>query len=256
MTQRHAIAIDTDNSPPRTARRLRWYVLLPLCCVGCLDSLPGKPTEADRYRRPDTIMDFATLYKQHCSGCHGADGTLGPAPPLNDSMFLTIISDAEIKQVLDHGRAGTPMPAMNQKQGGPLTDQQIEALIAGIREKWGAKSSATSESLPKYAVSVHANGQPVGDPIAGKQTFADSCASCHGEEGRGDHALNDRGFLGTISNQALRRIIITGRPDLGMPNYQEAGEESGAGKPLSSEDIDDLVALLSSWRSAETDESK
>ena len=32
--------------------------------------------------------------------------------------------------------------------------------------------------------------------------------------------MNEPDFLALVSDQALRRIIITGRPDLGMPNYR------------------------------------
>ena len=61
-------------------------------------------------------------------------------------------------------------------------------------------------------------------------------------------ALNDRAFLALISNQALRRIVITGRPDLGMPIYSDSDWRSPKFQPLTSEQIHDLVALLASWR--------
>ena len=75
-----------------------------------------------------------------------------------------------------------------------------------------------------------------------------------GENGRGEegsdvaNAIHEPAFLALISNQALRRIIITGRSDLGMPNF--AGKD---GRPddfstLTSPQIDDLVALLAQWR--------
>ena len=61
-------------------------------------------------------------------------------------------------------------------------------------------------------------------------------------------AINDRAFLALISDQALRRIIITGRHDLGMPNYAQTDGRPDDFKPLTSEEIDELVALLASWR--------
>ena len=60
------------------------------CCVGrsiCRESR-NRPT--DRCRRED-VMDFATLYATNCAACHGADGKLGPAPPLNDPLFRAIV---------------------------------------------------------------------------------------------------------------------------------------------------------------------
>ena len=72
-----------------------------------------------------------------------------------------------------------------------------------------------------------------------------------GAEGQGAEeagAINDRAFLALISDQALRRVIITGRRDLGMPDYSDSNWRSPKFKPLTSAEIDDLVALLACWR--------
>ncbi len=224
-------------------------LLLP---VGCLDALPGKPDPADRYQRPHSVLDFDVLYRQRCSGCHGSDGRLGPAPPLNDPLFLAICSDSDMKHTIVHGRSGTPMPSFAQQQGGPLTDKQIDALIAGIRATWGTASSTFEQPLPEYSIEKSAeNDAQVGDASVGLRNFAMYCAECHGMEGHGGDAagaLKDEAFLATISNQALRRIVITGRPDLGMPNFREMGESSSQSTPLSSKNIADLVALMGMWR--------
>ncbi len=62
----------------------------------------------------------------------------------------------------------------------------------------------------------------------GAMVFERACAGCHGPNGTGGErngatggAINAPAFLALISDQALRRIIITGRPDLGMPTYAE-----------------------------------
>jgi hypothetical protein len=51
-----------------------------------------------------------------------------------------------------------------------------------------------------------------------------------------------------ISDQALRRLVITGRPDLGMPDYRTQGERPEPFRPMSRQDVADVVALLASWR--------
>ena len=68
----------------------------------------------------------------------------------------------------------------------------------------------------------------------GAKVFARACAGCHGDRrrrasGDGDRrgAINDPAFLALISDQALRRIIITGRPDLGMPTFAERRRPPG-----------------------------
>ena len=64
-----------------------WSLLLgalALAAVAGCDSLPGKPKPEDRPIRPDQVTDFGKLFQANCSGCHGTNGTLGPAPPLNE----------------------------------------------------------------------------------------------------------------------------------------------------------------------------
>ena len=86
--------------------RWRLLTLLVVLTGGC--DVPGKPREADRPVPADQVKDFDALYGAHCAGCHGADGKLGPAPPLNDPLFLAIVPDAELRHVIAEGRAVTP----------------------------------------------------------------------------------------------------------------------------------------------------
>src|SRR5581483_9566076 len=167
--------------------------------------------------------DFKELYTLHCRGCHGPEGKLGPAPPLNDALFLAIVPDFELHRVIEYGRPDTPMPAFSQEQGGPLTLQQVEALIRGMRKEWSGKVTHT-KPLPVYRVAdAKLEGGASPSKEAGAKVFAQTCALCHGENG-GAGAINDPAFLALISDQALRRIVITGRPDLGMPDYASHDE--------------------------------
>ena len=233
------------------SRRLGLLMLAVL--PGCLESLPGKPDPDDRYRRPETVLEFDTLYRTRCSGCHGATGQHGPAPPLNDPLLLAICEDSDLTLAVSRGRPGTPMPAFGRDQGGPLTPEQINVIVTGIRRQWDRSTAAIESPLPEYRVSHRSDdSQLTGDVDAGRTAFARACATCHGADGHGGDtagALNDAAFLETISDQALRRIVITGRPDLGMPNYRKVGALSDSGAPLTSQEIADLVALLASWRS-------
>lgn len=231
--------------------------LLPLLAVlaaGC--DLPGKPREADRPQPADQVMDFGVLYQTRCAGCHGADGKLGPAPPLNDPIFLAIVPDAELLRVIAEGRSvapgqKTPMPAFAHEKGGPLTGAQVKALAEGIKKYW-EPSASSSSSLPPY-LGPAARG---GNKDEGGRVFARACAGCHGSHGQGEEeggalpggAINDPAFLALISDQALRRTIITGRRDLGMPAYNGKSGRPPDSQVLTSAEIDDLVALLRSWR--------
>lgn len=224
-----------------------------LVATGC--DLPGKPNPANRPKTPDQIVSFAPLYKQNCAGCHGADGQLGPAPPLGDAMFLAIISDDELTKVVHDGRAGTPMPPFAQERGGTLTDQQIKVLVDGLKSEWGGGEKA-GQSLPAYVLTkVEGVQSAPGSRERGEEVFTRACAACHGSLGKGvvhdgalRDAINSPAFLALVSDQALRRIIITGRPDLGMPTYAETDGRPKDFQPLTAAEIDDLVALLADWR--------
>ena len=229
---------------------LRLWPLVAALAIGC--DLPGKPNRADRPVPSDQVTDFGTLYRTHCAGCHGADGRLGPGPPLNDPLFLAIVSEKELSRVITEGRAVTPgqrspMPAFARDKGGPLTAAQIGALAEGIRKRWGP-----AKSLPPDFTET---GVCCGDEHRGARVFARACAGCHGNDGEGVkregkllRKINDPAFLALISDQAVRRYAITGRPDFGMPAYDGKAGRPPDFHPLTATDIDDLAALLACWR--------
>ena len=202
----------------------------------------------------DQVTDFGPLYATHCAGCHGADGKLGPAPPLNDPLFLAIVPDEELLRVITEGRAVTPaqnspMPAFARDRGGPLAAAQVKALAEGIKQRW---RPIRHEALPHYLAPPGANDA---NKKEGQRVFARACAGCHGSQGQGGNdgeqpvgAISDRAFLALVSDQALRRYVITGRPDLGMPPFDGNIGRPEEFRPLSSVEIDELVALLASWR--------
>ncbi len=95
--------------------------------------------------RPGNITHGKQLFANHCSACHGAEGTGGHgtgvtfsrprdlpiiAPALNNSGFLAAASDKMIKTTLMHGRKGTPMVSF-LKQG--LSEQDIDDLVSYVR---------------------------------------------------------------------------------------------------------------------------
>jgi cytochrome c oxidase cbb3-type subunit 3 len=226
---------------------------LAALAAGC--DLPGRPSPDDRPVPADQVKDFAVLYAPHCAGCHGDDGKLGPAPPLNDPMFLAIVPNEELLRVITEGRAVTPpqkspMPAFLRERGGPLTAAQVKALAEGIKERWGPNRSEV-QAMPPYLAPAGAHG----NKDEGARGFARACAGCHGSQGQGGKdgerevgAINNQVFLALISDQALRRYIITGRPDLGMPAFNGNNGRPAEFRPLSLAEIDHLVALLVYWR--------
>jgi mono/diheme cytochrome c family protein len=235
-----------------------WQLLLLAALAGC--DLPGRPDPADRPVPAEQVVDFRPLYTMNCAGCHGADGRLGPAPPLNDPIFLSIVPDDDLLRVIAEGRSvspaqKTPMPAFLRDKGGPLTAAQVKVLAEGIKKQW-APTNAPARSLPPYRASTTAGPA---NKIDGAPVFGRACAGCHGSQGQGGKdgqrevgAINDQAFLALISDQELRRFAITGRPDLGMPAFDGHNGRPAEFHPLSSKEIDDLVAFLASWRRTES----
>jgi cytochrome c oxidase cbb3-type subunit III len=186
--------------------------------------------------RPSEVSDFDMLYRQNCSGCHGANGQGALTVGIGRPIYLAIADDATIRGVIEGGRPGTAMPAFARKAGGMLTDAQIEIVVHGIRTRWVRTEVFDKTSLPAYASS-----KP-GDTERGHTVFAALCSSCHGREGRGARAIADSSFLALVSDQHLRTVIITGMPNLGMPDWRSHA------KPLTEADVTDVVAWLAAQR--------
>ncbi len=208
------------------------FVLIFLI-VGC--DPPGKP--APEVTNQEEITNFADLYGGNCAGCHSVNGKSGPARPLNNALYLSIIPKDTLRKVIYYGRPGTAMPAWARSQGGPLTDKQVDALVEGIEKNWSRPPSAAALSLPPYAATR------VGDPAHGKKLFGRACFMCHGP-GAKVGPVTDPTYLALASDQLLRTAVIEGWPELGMPNYRTLN----LGHELSDEDITDVVSYLSSLR--------
>ena len=57
-------------------------------------------------------------------------------------------------------------------------------------------------------------------------------------------AITNDSFLALVSDQGLRTIIITGRPELGAPDWRG----NVPGKPMSDQEITDVVAWIATHR--------
>ena len=201
----------------------------------------GLPSKGSEVLAPNEVMDFATLYAENCAGCHGAEGRGGAAIALANPVYLAIADDAAIRKVVLKGVPGTPMPAFGQSSGGMLTDAQIDVITKEIRSRWSKQGILEAATVPSYAP------KSAGDAQRGEVAYKTFCESCHGPNGGGGNkgsAITNDSFLALVSDQGLRTIVITGRPELGAPDWRG----NVPGRPMSDQEVTDVVAWLASQR--------
>jgi cytochrome c oxidase cbb3-type subunit III len=207
---------------------------------GCTNA-PGRPGPGEMPVVPSEVLDFGALYEHNCAGCHGSAGMGGAAIALANPVYLAIADDAILHRATASGIPGTSMPAFAQSAGGMLTAKQVDVIVSGIRTRWSKPDVLSGADPPPYAPSSP------GDAARGSEVYATYCSSCHGAAGRGGQkagSIVDGSFLALVNDQELRTIVITGRPELGAPEWRS----DIPGKPMSAQDISDVVAWLASQR--------
>jgi mono/diheme cytochrome c family protein len=225
--------------------RLRYLcaaALLSLLLSGC-SSPPGEPLKDSEAIAPSEVTEFPTLYGENCAGCHGAQGRGGASIALGDPVYLALIDQNTMRKVIANGVHGTSMPAFAQSAGGMLTDKQIDAITSGIFSSWARKGVLDGSTPPTYAATT------AGDAKRGELVYGTYCAQCHGTSGQGSpkgSSVTNDSFLALVSDQELRTIVIAGRPELGAPDWRG----NIPGKPMTDQEITDVVAWLASRRVA------
>jgi len=207
---------------------------LALALCGCTKA-PGYPKA--EYVPPDQVTDFTTLYNTNCRACHGANGQNGPAIDLRNPEYEALIDDATLRKTIANGMPGTQMPAWAQSAGGMLTDAQVDALVAGMRKEWGQPAAFQGATPPPYAAAASEKG----DAQNGQKLYQAQCASCH--QGPARQQVTSPVYLALMSDQALRSIIVAGRPDIGQPDWRH-----DSGTALTPQNVTDIVAYLGSLR--------
>ena len=222
-------------------RYLCTFAAFSMMLLSACSSPPGRPTKDSEDPAPSEISDFKTLYTENCAACHGTDGRGGAAVALADPVYLAIVDEPSMRKVIANGVRGTSMPAFAQSAGGMLTDKQIDVITSEIRSRWGRPGILTGADAPSYVA------KSSGVVQRGEASYRTYCSSCHGPQGQGGpkgSAITNDSFLALVSDQGLRTIVIAGRPELGAPDWRG----NVPGKPMSDQEITDVVAWLASHR--------
>jgi mono/diheme cytochrome c family protein len=126
---------------PALRRSLTWWMWLGALILAIMVAAFPLYRTVDRSRRSSAlaaqqsalIVSGGHLWALNCAACHGTHGQGSDAPALNSKQFLGSVTDEQIQRIASAGVSGTPMPAWSNEFGGPLTQQQIAAVVAYLR---------------------------------------------------------------------------------------------------------------------------
>jgi cytochrome c oxidase cbb3-type subunit I/II len=186
-------------------------------------------------------VDGHALFIQNCAYCHGEQGdgkgVAGLNPPARyfgkeAFRFISttngVPSDADLMRTLTHGLPGSAMPAfdtLSEENRKTLIDHVRSLIITGIYERERQKTdpfdfyadeawkTATlqAEVGPTVEIPVIAHMPSAKTLEEGRQIFLQSCANCHGKEGRGDgEQTKDPKFVTDNGARAVPRDLTQG----------------------------------------------
>ncbi len=143
-------------------------------------------------------------FGDNCAPCHGRGAQGAPGYPnlRDDSWLWGDGSLAAIHQTILHGiRADDPETRMNQMPAFGKTGLLSEPQIADVAE---------------YVLSLSGGGADKASAERGAKIFADSCAACHGPDGKGNQMLGapnlaDALWLYTGDKLVVMETIRNGR---------------------------------------------
>lgn len=190
-----------------------------------------------------------TLFSNNCAVCHGADAN-GRVGPTLKKDFPAIRVDAFLKETITNGVDGSVMPAWSRTKGGPLTDGDIDDIVAYIRSlgrptppsSGGVTPLPTTAAVLPPAVAVY----PAGNATAGQKVFEDNCVVCHGDRGQGNIGANLRKDWPSLDpDKLIEATVARGVQGSKMPAWAQSN-----GGPLTNQQIADVTAYVRSFKSA------
>ncbi|OGO33723.1 MAG: hypothetical protein A2Z16_00485 [Chloroflexi bacterium RBG_16_54_18] len=174
------------------------------------------------------------LFVTNCSGCHGSLGEGGPNPtrqgdiiaPISSAEYLKTRDDTTLQSIIAQGQPNFGMSPFGSAYGGPLEDDEINALVAYMRS-W--EQNPPVELPPEVSINTLSLESPA--------IYLDLCAQCHGEKGEGKIApsLISNEFQEKNADQDIFDTINQGH---------EATTMIGWGEILGAEQIQGLVEYI------------
>lgn len=185
------------------------------------------------------------LFAANCLACHGefGEGGINPArpddiiAPISTAEYLKTRDNFTLRAIISEGQPNLGMSPFATSLGGPLNDDEIDAIVAYMRS-WESKPPV---EIPPEVKS----GQTA---VSAKEIFTELCAQCHGLKGEGGigPALSDPKFQDQNTDQQINDTINLGHKATAM---------IGWGEILTSEQIHQLVEYIRQLRSPQPTDS-
>jgi mono/diheme cytochrome c family protein len=188
----------------------------------------------------DQLQLGASIFAENCAVCHGEEGE-GRIGASLAKDWPAIRPDLTVGTIIEEGVPGTAMIAWSQKNGGPLSNEEINALVAYILNwQTGERISIPTNPVPTKRPPITPIPEVEGDPNQGAVLYDENCAICHGLEGEGRIGASlTKVWPGVRPDLSIKNTINTGVPGSAMPAWGQAN-----GGPLTEEDIDDIVSFI------------
>lgn len=185
-----------------------------------LDALVLYTLEASKGTGPEL---GGRLFSSNCAACHGVLGEGGPNPtrpgdiiaPISSSEYLKTRDDGTLRNIITQGQPDFGMSPFGSSFGGPLSDEEVTAIVAFIRS-WEANPPGDNLAPPS-ATTEEAK------PLTGAEIYTGLCAQCHGTSGEGGSgpAINSLDVLNRYEGQALFDLIDKGKESTPMIAWGE-----------------------------------
>ena len=205
-----------------------------------LDALVSYTLEAAQGTPLEVGQD---LYTVNCALCHGdlGEGGLNPSrpddiiAPISSAEFLKTRDDFTLRSIISQGQPNFGMSPFGSAYGGPLDDDEVEAIVAYVRA-W--EKNPPVELPPEVRLGKLSLG--------GEEIYVNLCAQCHGLEGESlvGPSLYDAQFQAANSDQDIFDTINQGHGATSMVAW---------GEILSAEQIQQLVDFIRNLKPAEED---
>jgi mono/diheme cytochrome c family protein len=181
------------------------------------------------------------LYVDNCAVCHGVDGEGRVGASL--TQFPGIQVEASLEQNIREGIEGSVMPAWGEEFGGPLSDTDIDDIVAYILAAF--EGTQPIEPLPTYPVpELPPLPEVEGDPALGAPVYFENCAVCHGAQGEGRIGAGlAKAWPAADPAAYIRQVVRDGIAGTTMPAW---GQTTGG--PLTDEQIANVAAYLLTLR--------